>query len=341
MDTRLSRIEHRALHYFMVLTRVLEERMGMLFRQDRIVGGLYRSTGQEAGAVGCAFALEERDWIGPMIRDMGSSLVRGWEPYDILSQFMARGDSPTMGRDGNLHFGSLARRQPACISHLASFVPVMGGIALAARMRGEDSVCMTMVGDGSTSLGVFHEGMNFLAVQKLPVVVVGQDNKWSYSTPQESQFAVSRLEERALAYGMRTRTIDGNDVEDVVLATREAVDLARAGHGPTFLVLDTMRICGHAEHDKAGYVPPEMLERWKALDPIDRHRGRLLDLGILDRREIQEIRQEAESVVEAAVERALEAPDADPATLERWVFHDPSDPRETGQRGLFGEEAAS
>jgi TPP-dependent pyruvate/acetoin dehydrogenase alpha subunit len=217
----------------------------------------------------------------------------------------------------------------------------MGGVALAARMRGEDTVCMTMVGDGSTSLGVFHEGMNFLAVQKLPVVVVGQDNKWSYSTPQARQFSIRRLEERALAYGMRSLTVDGNDVEDVVLAAREAISLAREGQGPTFLVLDTMRMCGHAEHDDAAYIPPEMWARWKALDPIDCHRGKLLDLGILDRREVQEIQEEAKAEIEVAVERALAAPEADPSKVGKWVFFDPEDPRTTGQKGLFGEEAVS
>lgn len=315
----------------MVLTRRLEERMGILFRQNKIVGGLYRSTGQEAGAVGCAYALEETDWIGPMIRDMGASLVRGWEPYAVLSQFMARGDSPTMGRDGNLHFGSLAKRQPACISMLSTFVPVMAGVTLAARMRGEDTVAMTMVGDGSTSTGVFHEGMNFLSVQKLPVVVVGQDNKWAYSTPTSSQYAIERLEDRALAYGMRTMSCDGNDVEEVVTTARDAVASARAGDGPVFLVLDTFRMCGHAEHDDAAYVPFEQRERWKALDPIDRHRGRMIDLGLLTRKEIQEVQAEADAAIEEAVERALAAPDADPSTVGQYLFYDPNDPRDTGQ----------
>jgi TPP-dependent pyruvate/acetoin dehydrogenase alpha subunit len=135
-------------------------------------------------------------------------------------------------------------------------------------------------------------------------------------------------------------TIDGNDIEEVVLASREAVELARTGKGPTFLVLDTMRMCGHAEHDDAAYVPEEMLERWQALDPIDRHRGKMLDLGVLDRREIQEIVEDARAEVEDAVERALSAPDADPETVGDWVFFDPSDPRPTGQRELFPEVEA-
>lgn len=339
-ETRLGREEHRELHYYMVLTRALEDRMGILFRQGKIVGGLYRSRGQEAGAVGCAYALRETDWIGPMIRDMGASLVRGWEPYAVLSQFMARGDSPTLGRDGNLHFGSLAKRQPACISHLGTLIPVMAGVTLAARMRGEDTVAMTMVGDGTTSTGVFHEGMNFLAVQKLPVVVVGQDNKYAYSTPSAKQYAIERLEDRALAYGMATMSVDGNDIEDVVLAARAAVARARGGAGPVFLVLDTFRMMGHAEHDDASYVPPELTARWKALDPIDRHRGRLIELGLLTRPEIQEVVDEAAAAVEEAVDRALSAPDADPSTVARWVYQDPEDPRDTGQRELFGAEAA-
>jgi TPP-dependent pyruvate/acetoin dehydrogenase alpha subunit len=337
--TSLSRDEHRDLHYFMVLTRGLEDRMGKLFRQNKIVGGLYRSTGQEGGAVGCAYALRETDWLGPMIRDMGSSLVRGWDPYAVLSQFMARGDSPTMGRDGNLHFGSLAMRQPACISHLGTLVPVMAGVTLAARMRGEDTVAMTMVGDGTTSTGVFHEGMNFIAVQNLPVVIVGQDNKYAYSTPISKQMGCEKLADRALSYGMTTMAADGNDVEEVLVTARAAVEHARRGDGPVFLVLDTMRMCGHAEHDDARYVPPEIFERWRALDPIDRHRGRVLELGVLTRAEIAEVIDETQDAIETAVERALKAPDADATDVHRWVYAEGDDPRGTGQAGLFGAGA--
>lgn len=325
--TRLGRGEHRDLHYYMALTRRLEARMGALFRQNKIVGGLYRSTGQEAGAVGVGYAAAERDWVAPMIRDMGMSLVRGWDPYAVLSQFMALGDSPTRGRDGNLHFGSLARRQPAPISHLGSLISVSAGIALAAKMRGEDTVVITTIGDGGTSTGAFHEGMNLIGAQHLPCVVIGQDNKWAYSTPIAEQMGCKTLEERAVAYGIPASRADGNDIEDVVLATRAAVAKARAGQGPSFLVLDTFRACGHAEHDDAGYIPAEEKERWKALDPIDRHRGRMLELGIFDRAGVQAIYDEAEAAIDAAVDRALKAPKPDPAEVGRWVYASEDDPR--------------
>lgn len=332
--SELSRDEHRDLHYYMVLTRKLEERMGALFRQGKITGGLYRSTGQEAGAVGSAYALEARDWIAPMIRDLGASLVRGWDPYDILAQFMARGDSPSRGRDGNLHFGSLRRRQLAPISHLGTNIAVIAGVMLAARMNGEDDlVGMAHIGDGATSTGSFHEGMNFIGVQKLPVVVVGEDNKWAYSTPSALQYACEKLEDRARAYGIRTMSADGNDVEEVLLACRRAVEDVRAGEGPVFLVLDTFRICGHAEHDDAGYVPPDEMKRWKQRDPIDLHRGRLLDQDILTRAELSELVAEAEAEIEAAAERALTAPDADPATVGRFVYFEPGDDRDDAPRG--------
>ncbi len=340
--TRLSRDEHRRLHFYMVLTRKLEERMGKLFRQNRIVGGLYRSTGQEACAVGVGFACQPRDWIAPLIRDLGWSLVRGWDPYDVLAQFTARGDAPTLSRDGNLHFGSLAMRQIAPISHLGALVPVMAGIAMAARMRGEDTVAVTAVGDGATSTGAFHEGMNLIAVRGLPCVVVGQDNRYAYSTPIAAQMACRSLEERALAYGMKVMSADGNDIEDVVVTAREAMAHARDGRGPVFLVLHTFRMCGHAEHDDARYVPPEEMSHWKALDPIDRHRGRVMDLGLLSRAEVTEIQADADAAIDEAVERVLAAADADPALVGRWVYAEPGDPRvESPAWKIRGQEAGS
>jgi len=328
--TRLSRDEHRDLYRLVLLTRRLEERMGKLFRQNKIVGGLYRSTGQEAGAVGVAYATTPRDWVCPMIRDMGMSLARGWDPYAVLSQFMAKGDSPTRGRDGNLHFGSLSRRQPAPISHLGALLPVAAGLALSARMKGEDSVAVACTGDGGTSTGAFHEALNMIGAMDLPCVIVAQDNKWAYSTPIDKQMGCDSLADRAKAYGIPTMAADGNDIEDVVLTTRAALGHARRGDGPVYLVLDTFRICGHAEHDDARYVPRETMERWKALDPIDRHRGRMLDLGILDRAGIQEVEAEVDATLAACVERALAAPEADAAEVERWVYFDPTDPRDTG-----------
>jgi TPP-dependent pyruvate/acetoin dehydrogenase alpha subunit len=198
-------------------------------------------------------------------------MVRGFRPRDVFLQYMARQDGPTGGRDANTHFGDLARGVIAPISVLGELVSVLAGVALAAKLRKEKRVALTYVGDGAVSTGQFHEGANFAAVQKLPLILIGENNAWAYSTPLDRQMAVRDLAERAKAYGMPATRIDGNDVLKVYAATRAAADRARRGGGPTFIECKTMRMKGHAEHDDAKYVPREILEKWRKKDPILRY----------------------------------------------------------------------
>jgi TPP-dependent pyruvate/acetoin dehydrogenase alpha subunit len=233
-----------------------------------VVGGVYSSLGQEAISVGAAYALEAQDVIGPMIRNMGAMLVRGYRPRDVFLQYLARQDGPTGGRDANTHFGALALGVIAPISMLGELVPVLAGVALAAKLRQEKRVALTYVGDGATSTGQFHEGLNFAAVQKLPLIVIVENNGWAYSTPVEKQMAIRDIAERARGYGIPATIVDGNDVLKVYAATRMAADRARRGGGPTFIEAKTMRMKGHAEHDDARYMPKELLEAWRKKDPI-------------------------------------------------------------------------
>ena len=224
----LTREQHLELYYFMRLNRELEEQMVRLFRQNKIVGGLYPSLGQEAISVGTAYALGPGDWIAPMIRNIGALLVRGFKPRDVMTQHMARYTSPTQGKDGTSHFGDLKSRHVVSpISMLGDLIPVMAGIAMAGRYLGQKIVAMTWIGDGGTSTGVFHEGLNLAAVQKAPFVLIVENNQWAYSTPVEKQSALRDLADRAKAYGIKSAIVDGNDVLAVERTTREAVD-ARA-----------------------------------------------------------------------------------------------------------------
>src|SRR4051812_28245726 len=268
----LSREQLLDLYYWMRLTRTLEERLVALYRQTKVVGGLFRSLGQEADAVGSAYALERCDILSPLIRNLGSMLVKGATPLEILRQYMAKGDSPTRGRELNIHFGDTDRGFIGQISPLGDMVPVMAGVTLTFRMRAQDRVGLVYVGDGATSTGAFHEGINFAAVQRLPLVVVVENNGYAYSTPIEKQTAARQFVDKAIGYGIPGLQADGNDVLAVYDVTKQAVDYARAGGGVTLVELMTYRRKGHAEHDNQSYVPAGEIDRWAAEnDPLDRY----------------------------------------------------------------------
>ncbi|HEU4800610.1 MAG TPA: thiamine pyrophosphate-dependent dehydrogenase E1 component subunit alpha [Gemmatimonadales bacterium] len=272
LPSGLTREQLLELYYWMRLTRTLEDRLVALYRQTKVVGGLFRSLGQEADAVGSAFALEKRDVLSPLIRNLGSMLVKGATPVEILRQYMAKGDSPTRGRELNIHFGDTERGFIGQISHLGDMVPVMAGVTLSFKLRGEDRVGLVYVGDGATSTGAFHEGINLAAVQRCPLVVVIENNGYAYSTPTRKQTAAKQFVDKAPGYGIPGIQADGNDILAVYQATREAVDRARAGEGTTLVELLTYRRKGHAEHDNQSYVPGGEIERWASdNDPLDRY----------------------------------------------------------------------
>ncbi len=285
----VKRADLLQMYYYLRLTRTLEDRITALYRQGRIVGGVYTGNGMEAIAVGYASALERDDIIAPFHRDMGAFLVRG-------------------SKDGNVHMGDLKRGVIGFVSHLADNLPVATGIALAFRLRGESRVVVTNTGDGGTSRGDFHEAMNFAAVRKLPVVFFCNNNQYAYSTPLGLQMAVKDVVDRAKAYGMPGEIVDGNDLAAVYLAARRAIQKARAGEGPTFIECKTMRMHGHSEHDSAKYVPRELLEEWKKKDPILKAEQMLKQLGCADENTFREVGERVTKEVEAGVEFAEKSP---------------------------------
>ena len=321
MASTLTRDQHLELYYFMRLNRELEEQMARLFRQNKILGGLYSSYGQEAISVGTAYALGPGDWIAPMIRNIGALLVRGIKPREVLTQHMARYTSPTQGKDGTSHFADLkVRHVVSPISMLGDLIPVMTGIAMAGRYLGQKIVAMTWIGDGGTSTGVFHEGLNLAAVQKAPLVLVIENNQWAYSTPVNRQTALRDLADRAKAYGIESAIVDGNDVVAVERAARKAVAHARAGNGPVLIEAKTMRMRGHAQHDAAEYVPKEMLEFWKKKDPLDRFEKFLTEKKLWDANTKKEIDARIAREIQADVEFAENSPFPPPETAEQGVY---------------------
>jgi TPP-dependent pyruvate/acetoin dehydrogenase alpha subunit len=272
MTQALTPEQHLDLYYYMQLNRQLEERMVRLFRQNKIVGGLYSSLGQESISVGTAYALEMRDWLAPMIRNIGALLTKGVPPRDIFTQHMAKYTSPTFGKDGTSHFGDLKNLHIVSpISMLGDLIPVMTGVAMAGRYLGQNIVAMTWIGDGGSSTGAFHEGLNLAAAQRAPLVLIIENNQWAYSTPVSRQVPLKNLADRAVAYGIPAAIVDGNDVLAVYQAAHEAVAECRAGRGPRVIEAKTMRMKGHAQHDPAEYVPKKMVDYWKVRDPIVRY----------------------------------------------------------------------
>lgn len=341
------------LYYWMRLTRTLEERLVALYRQTKVVGGLFRSLGQEADAVGSCYALESRDVMSPLIRNMGAMLVKGATPVEILKQYMARGDSPTRGRELNIHFGDLGaagttRGFLGQISPLGDMVPVMAGVTLSFRMRGEDRVGLVYVGDGATSTGAFHEGINLAAVQRLPLVVVIENNGYAYSTPTHKQTAAARFVDKAIGYGVPGERCDGNDVLAVYDCTKRAVDRARAGEGVQLLEFLTYRRKGHAEHDNQSYVPAGEIERWaEENDPIDRFvqvlrereqvaQAALDDLDARVQREVDEATAAAEAAALPEPLDALEGVYADPPRERPLWFRDGADTSRLGTERAEG-----
>ena len=319
----LSRAQLLDLYYWMRLTRSLEERLVSLHRQGRVVGGVFRSLGQEADAVGSAYALEPGDILSPLIRNLGSMLVKGATPLEVLRQYMAKADSPTAGRELNIHFNDLQRGFLGQISPLGDMVPVMAGIALYFKVTRQPRVGLVYVGDGAMSTGAFHEGLNFAAVQQLPLVVVCENNGYAYSTPTRLQTRAARLADKAVGYGIPGVTADGNDVITTYQATREAVARARAGEGPTLVELVTYRRRGHAEHDNQSYVPAGEIERWEGQDPLDRYHQRLRAEWAVGEPELADLTHRIDRELDQAVERCLEEPYPDASTAFPGVYADP------------------
>jgi len=314
-----------ALYRWMRLTRTLEERLVALYRQTKVVGGLFRSLGQEACAVGSAYALEQGDVLSPLIRNLGSMLVKGATPVEVLRQYMAKGDSPTRGRELNIHFGDVTDRNfIGQISHLGDLVPVMAGVTLTFRLRNEPRVGLVYVGDGATSTGAFHEGINFAAVQRCPLVVIVENNGYAYSTPTRLQTAAEHLVDKAIGYGIPGDRVDGNDVLAVYQATRIAVDRARAGGGATLLEMITYRRKGHAEHDNQHYVPPGEIEHWATTnDPIDRYVERLVREYGISSHDLMSIDRDVQREVDEATDIAESSPPCDGSEALLGVYSDP------------------
>ena len=353
----LSREQCIEIYRWMLLNRRMEVALENLYKQGKVVGGVYFGLGQEGCSCASAYALAEDDWLGPMIRNQGAMLVRGFTAADIMRQYMAKGDSPTWGRDASSHFGDFQKRNVcAPISMLGELIGVMAGVCLGARLQGKNVAALTYVGDGGQSTGVTYESLNFAAVQDLGLVLVVENNLWGYSTPADMQFRVKDLAERAIAYGIPSVIVDGTDPCQVYDATHEACERAWRGEGPTMIEAKMMRMKGHAIHDAAQYVPAKLFEYWRERDPIARFEKYLVnEKKWLSAAENEKLIEGVERELEADRDSAVASPMPDPATdkTHQGVYCDPSchqvkpkygavvaKLRETGAAGPKAVEAA-
>src|SRR5262245_10119394 len=321
----LDREDLLAVYRNMLITRGIEERGHILYKQGKIPGSFYTGRGNEAASVGIATAMGPEDVGAPLHRDMGVHITRGVEPWRILANYMGRVDGPTRGRDGNVHMADSRLGLIAMVSHLPAMLPVAVGAALAFRIREEHRVSVGWFGEGSAARGDAHEAMNLAGVRRLPIVFICDNNQWAYSTPTHLGFATEHIADRAEGYGFEGVVVDGTDVLAVYREAKRAIEKARAGEGPTLIECMTLRMEGHAVHDDAFYVPKEMFEQWAGQDPIERFRLWLRENADLRDEEEDEISAEIKKLLNDAIKRAEESPLPDPSDLMDGVYASPED----------------
>jgi pyruvate dehydrogenase E1 component alpha subunit len=324
-EVGLDREDLLGIFRHLILTRGIEERGHILYRQGKIPGSFYTGRGNEGAAVGVATAMRPEDVGTPLHRDMGVHVVRGVEPWRIFAQYMGKEDGPTKGKDGNVHMADSRLGLIAMVSHLPAMLPVAVGCALAFRIREEKRVAVGWFGEGASARGDCHEAMNLAGVRRLPTVFICDNNQWAYSTPTHLEYASEHVADRAEAYGFDGVVIDGTDVLAVYREAKKAIEKAREGGGPTLLELLSLRMEGHAVHDDASYVPKEMLEEWAKRDPLERFRSWLRENADFSDEEEDEIRGEVKKLLNDALKRADESALPDGSSLLEGVYATPED----------------
>jgi TPP-dependent pyruvate/acetoin dehydrogenase alpha subunit len=324
-EAGLDREDLLAIYRNMLITRGVEERGHILYRQGKIPGSFYTGRGNEASSVGVATAMGPEDVGTPLHRDMGVHITRGVEPWRVFAQYMGRQDGPTRGKDGNVHMADARLGLIAMVSHLPAMLPVAVGAALAFRIREERRVAVGWFGEGASARGDTHEAMTLGGTRRLPVVFVCDNNQWAYSTPTHLEYATEHVADRASGYGFDGVVVDGTDVLAVYREAKRAIEKAREGGGPTLLECQTLRMEGHAVHDDAFYVPKELFEEWAKRDPIERFRIWLQEHAELSNDEDEQITGQVKKLLNDALQRAEESPLPTPEQLLEGVYATPED----------------
>lgn len=319
--TSLTKEQKVELYRYLKMTRMFDEKTVAMKRQSKLTGGVFTSLGQEATAVGTAYALQPQDFIAPLIRDIGACFVKGIEPRTIFLQYLGRGTAPSRATDVQFHFADLDKGFVGPISHLGDMIPVMTGVLLAARMKKEDRVAVAYLGEGATSTGAFHEGVNFAGVQKLPLITVIENNGYAYSTPTAGQTAAKAFVDKAVGYGIKGMSVDGNDIIACYETMKEAAEFARSGNGSVIIEAHTYRRKGHAEHDNQSYVPAGEIDWWaEHNDPITRYERFLNEKELLTTDEMITIAGDIKTFLDAEAEWAESQPAPTPESAAFEVY---------------------
>lgn len=311
----------RATFRHMIRARIIENKLSSLYKAGKITGGVYLGKGQEAVSASVGACLNsETDIFAPLIRDQAGRTAFGEETIDCFRTYLGSVKGPMRGRDGNIHRGRPKQGMHAMISHLGTSISAVGGALMARRLQGklQNGIGAACLGEGSTSTGAFHEGLNYIAVEKLPLVVVVTDNQFAYSTPNAKQYACKDLINRAIGYGVRGHSIDGTDFFNSLSVIHEAVSLARGGKGPQLVVAKLLRLSGHGEHDDASYIPAELRESHYGRDCIDVGSQQLLNANMATADEINAWIDEAKEEVRIATATAQQEPAPNPYD-ETWA----------------------
>lgn len=305
--------QFRKAFRWMLLARVLETKLASLYRGGKIHGGVFLGRGQEALSVSTGMNLKPGDIFAPLIRDQAGRLAFGEPLVDAVRTYLGSRLGPMRGREGNVHRGRPREGLMPMISHLGSMISVVNGMLMARRMQGRGGcVGATSVGDGATSTGAFHEALNQAAVERLPMVLVVADNQYAYSTPTSRQFACDDLVDKAPGYGVRGVSVDGTDLEACLRALSDAIETARSGGGPQLVVARLLRLCGHGEHDDAGYLNPELVNGPLGRDCLELAETELVARNWATARELDAWRREQAQAVEETVARVQREPPPDP-----------------------------
>jgi pyruvate dehydrogenase E1 component alpha subunit/2-oxoisovalerate dehydrogenase E1 component alpha subunit len=304
---------HTQAYRLMLLARILDDKFASLYRMGKIHGGVFLGRGQEALSVAAGLALHKGDVFAPLIRDQAGRLAFGEPILDAVRTYLGSALGPMRGRDGNVHRGWPREGLLAMISHLGAMISVANGVLLAHRFKGiAGTVGLASLGDGGTSTGAFHEAVNQAAVEKLPLVLVVANNHYAYSTPNERQFVCRSLLDRAAGYGIPGESVDGTDLSACLKVVSEAVNRARAGGGPQMVLATFLRLCGHGEHDDAGYVDPALKASRIGRDCLKVAESQLLEKNWADASMLAAWRLEAVRTVEDAVAKVQREPAPDP-----------------------------
>jgi pyruvate dehydrogenase E1 component alpha subunit/2-oxoisovalerate dehydrogenase E1 component alpha subunit len=297
----------------MLLARILDEKFASLYRMGKIHGGVFLGRGQEALSVSTGLALQRRDIFAPLIRDTAGRLAFGETLLDAVRTYLGSPLGPMRGRDGNVHRGRPSDRVFAMISHLGAMISVVNGALFACRLKGETGIVgATCIGDGGTSTGSFHEGLNQAAVERLPLVLVVADNQYAYSTPTARQYACESLLDKAAGYGVEGSSVDGTDLLDCLKVLKGAVERARSGAVPQMVVATLLRLCGHGEHDDAGYVDPSLKAAPLGRDCLKVAEASMLEKEWADATSLANWREDAVKKIEDTVAQVQREPGIDP-----------------------------